>query len=176
MSRPGTAGLWPASGQDARGPSRGPTVGYLDLIPKNPMQNIPYQECRISIVMALLLLVLVAISVSAQSAPHFVEVTRAAGIDFRYVNGASGRKYVPEAIGSGAAFFDADGDGLLDLYIVNGTACRAMTVRPAPMPTTATRATAPLRMLRRRCRLATRGTAWGLRSAMWITMVILICT
>ena len=30
----------------------------------------------------LLLLSLVAVSVSAQSAPHFVEVTRAAGIDF----------------------------------------------------------------------------------------------
>ena len=38
---------------------------------------------------------------------RFVEVTEEAGIDFRYVNGASGRKYMVEPMGSGAAFFDA---------------------------------------------------------------------
>jgi hypothetical protein len=47
-------------------------------------------------------------------------VTRAAGIDFRHENGARGRKYYPESMGAGCAFFDYDGDGAVDLFFVNG--------------------------------------------------------
>jgi hypothetical protein len=49
----------------------------------------------------------------------FEDVTRAAGVDFRHVNGAAGMKHMPETLGSGCAFLDFDGDGLLDLLLVN---------------------------------------------------------
>ncbi len=56
------------------------------------------------------------------SAPiiRFADVTAAAGIDFVHTSGLSGRKYGVETLGSGAAFFDYNGDWHMDLYIVNG--------------------------------------------------------
>jgi hypothetical protein len=49
----------------------------------------------------------------------FTDVTAAAGIHFRHNSGAFGRKYLPETMGSGAAFLDADGDGWQDVFLVN---------------------------------------------------------
>jgi hypothetical protein len=47
-------------------------------------------------------------------------VTRAAGIDFRHNSGGYGAKYLPETMGPGCAFLDYDGDGWLDILLVNG--------------------------------------------------------
>jgi hypothetical protein len=52
---------------------------------------------------------------------EFVDVTAAAGIRFRHNNGAFGGKYLPETMGSGAAFLDADGDGWQDILLINST-------------------------------------------------------
>jgi len=58
----------------------------------------------------------------AQTAlPVFTDVTTASGVKFRHENGAFGKKYLPETMGSGVVFFDADGDGWQDLFFVNST-------------------------------------------------------
>lgn len=50
----------------------------------------------------------------------FEDVTPAAGIDFAHRNSPTPAKYVVETMGSGCAFLDYDGDGLLDIFLVNG--------------------------------------------------------
>lgn len=49
----------------------------------------------------------------------FVDVTKAAGINFSHTNGASPIKLMPESVGSGVAFIDYNNDGYQDLYFVN---------------------------------------------------------
>jgi len=62
-----------------------------------------------------------AVADAAVPAAPFVDVTRAAGIDFVHVNGAEGDKLLPETMGGGVAFFDHDGDGDPDLLLVGSS-------------------------------------------------------
>jgi hypothetical protein len=50
----------------------------------------------------------------------FRNIARAAGIAVTHVNGASPEKYFAEIMGSGGLFFDADADGWLDVFLVDG--------------------------------------------------------
>jgi hypothetical protein len=50
---------------------------------------------------------------------RFTDITAAAGIKFTHNSGRTGKKYLPETLGSGAALFDADGDGWLDVLLIN---------------------------------------------------------
>ena len=55
----------------------------------------------------------------ASAQVRFTDITAAAGIKFVHNAGKSGKKYLPETMGSGVAFLDADGDGWQDILLIN---------------------------------------------------------
>ena len=55
---------------------------------------------------------------ATETAVYFRDVAAAAGLEFVHVNSASKRKYLPEIMGAGGSVLDYDGDGWMDLYLV----------------------------------------------------------
>jgi hypothetical protein len=54
----------------------------------------------------------------------FRDVTQDARLAFRHTIGGSGECYIVESVSAGLALFDYDGDGLIDIYFLNGAPLR----------------------------------------------------
>src|SRR4029077_19322458 len=66
---------------------------------------------------------------------RFTDITRQAGITFHHFSGATGKKLLPETMGSGVAFLDYDNDGKQDLLFINS--CPWPDDKPGQKPTLA---------------------------------------
>ena len=69
---------------------------------------------------------LILVSISAVTSAQkknimFTDITKKAGIDFKYTIGDFTYKNIIESSGSGITVFDYNNDGLMDLYLMNGT-------------------------------------------------------
>jgi hypothetical protein len=64
-------------------------------------------------------ILLLAAALTVSASVQFTDVTAQAGIQFTHNSGRAGKKFLPETMGSGCAFFDADGDGWPDILLLN---------------------------------------------------------
>jgi enediyne biosynthesis protein E4 len=63
---------------------------------------------------------------------QFKNVTQAAGIDFTHFDGRTDMQYIMDQTGSGVAWLDYDQDGLMDLFLVQGSSFEPPFPSPAP--------------------------------------------
>ena len=75
---------------------------------------------------------LLYLCIPTEAAVQFTDVTAAAGVEFRHFTGATGKRYMPETMGSGCAFLDYDADSNLDILLANGTNLTLVDATHAP--------------------------------------------
>src|SRR2546427_12981936 len=68
-----------------------------------------------------LLITQTGIGAAAETASiQFRDVTQQAGLRFVHNNGAFGKKFLPETMGTGVVFIDYDNDGWQEIFLDNG--------------------------------------------------------
>jgi len=71
-------------------------------------------------------------AVPAECPIRLRDVTVESGITFRHTHGGSGQRYIVETVSGGLALFDYDGDGLIDIYLLNGAPLKGTVVDTPP--------------------------------------------
>ena len=95
----------------------------------------PYGKCIVLRTICMIVLTTTGLACRDQPAVksvQWVDVASEAGMHFTHYNDARGRYHYVETFGSGAAFLDYDGDGYLDIYLVNGAPIDSATATAAP--------------------------------------------
>ena len=69
---------------------------------------------------------------SGPAAVRFDDVARSSGISFEHFDPVTEKQYISETIGSGAGWIDMDGDGYLDLVLLNSAAMPGATAPATP--------------------------------------------
>ena len=82
-------------------------------------------------------LILAAVTVRSETAPplpfRFTDIAASAGVTARTTYGGErSNRYLLETTGSGAAAFDYDGDGWIDIFLVNGSTLDGFATGAAP--------------------------------------------
>jgi enediyne biosynthesis protein E4 len=87
---------------------------------------------RSAILLAVPFVLVVLAAVQAPAADLFVDRAAEWGLTFTYKTGQSGDFYFPEIMGGGAALFDYDGDGDLDVFLIQGHPLKPGSPAPGP--------------------------------------------
>jgi hypothetical protein len=84
----------------------------------------PRSPCHAAMIWSMTLAWASAAAPPTESPIQFRDVTATTGISFRHTDGSSGNHYIVQTVASGLATFDYDGDGLVDIYFLNGRPLR----------------------------------------------------